>query len=82
MELGTSFRKPAVDSLADELNKNVYNIDYETKFDLSEEMDIDNKIYGKYKEDYLKINGTPNSPFWKVASDSIEEIIFRRGKIK
>lgn len=77
-ELGSSIRKPAVDSLATALDKNVYNIDAKNTFNLREEMTIDNQIYKKYREDYIKINDTPDLPFWEVVSNSIEKLNYQR----
>jgi hypothetical protein len=74
-ELDSSFRKPAVDSLASELNKKVYNIDVDRNIDLSAELVIDNNLYETYKEDYIKIKDTPELPFWNVVAQHIEGII-------
>ena len=73
-ELGSSIRKPAVDSLATALDKKVYNIDFENTFNLREEISIDNQVYKKYREDYIKIDDTLDLPFWEVVSNSIEKI--------
>lgn len=76
-ELDSSHRKPAVDTLASELNKKVYNIDSEDSFDLAFEIEVNNEVYRDFKENYIKIDGTPEVSFWEVVAKSVDELIYK-----
>tara|TARA_B100001142_G_C14344785_1_gene659475 strand:+ start:859 stop:2040 length:1182 start_codon:yes stop_codon:yes gene_type:complete len=74
-ELDSSFRKPAIDSLAASLNKSIYNIDSQDSFDLAFEMEVNHEIYRDFKENYIKMDGTPEVFFWEVVAKSVDKLI-------
>lgn len=81
------FKKPMVFISTDELEKGSHaemlnqfastfgkmpiNIDETLDIDFDNELYVDDKIYEKYKNDFIKIKGTEELPFWQVVSNKI-----------
>jgi hypothetical protein len=66
-----SFRQKAIDTLADYFNQRVINIDRKTDTDVEKDIMVNEQIYNQFKNDFIKILGTPELPFWKVVSNHI-----------
>lgn len=61
-----------IDSMAKNLSKKVIDIsDY--KYIPSDYLSVDNTAYKKYKELFIKIDGTPEKNVWEIFADFIEQ---------
>lgn len=59
--------------IAAELKKNPINIDHEYEFNWEKEMKIDEEAYRRYKNLYIKKEGTPEQPVWEIFSSYIQK---------
>lgn len=58
------------------LGKKPLNVDGRIECDLDKELVIDEERYREYFENYIKIPGTPEKPYWEVVADKIEQDYF------
>jgi hypothetical protein len=65
--------------IARELNKTPINVDHEYSFDWDAEMRIDEVAYQRYKNLYIKKEGTPEKPVWEIFSSYLLE---EKGSVK
>lgn len=64
----------SISCFASELGKSVINIDRDLdKVDWKNELCFDPKKYREYKNKYIKIEGSPEKPFWDIVIDHIEK---------
>ena len=49
-------------------------IDNMGSVDWNKEMTVDDAIYQEYQNAYIKKNGTPELPFWKIFADYIRKM--------
>ncbi|RJQ26441.1 hypothetical protein C4565_06795 [Candidatus Parcubacteria bacterium] len=84
------FKKPMIFITTDELKnhllgrrtevtapyfgKATINICGELNVDFKKEFIADDTIYSKYKDDYIKIDGSDELPFWQVVSNNIKSL--------
>jgi hypothetical protein len=54
--------------------KATINICGELNVDFKKEFIADDTIYSKYKDDYIKIDGSDELPFWQVVSNNIKSL--------
>ncbi len=71
-ELKASFEGPWIDAIAYELGKKVYNLNEPIDIDLDSELCLNRKLYKSYKNNYIKMYGTPELPFWQVVADKLK----------
>jgi hypothetical protein len=69
-----SFRQRAIDTLANYFGQRVINIDRKIDVDLEGEAVIKKEIYNNFLNDFIKVKGTPDVPFWEVVSSHIQSL--------
>jgi len=62
----------SISSFASYFRKMPINISRNTNIDLGKEVLIYEEEYAKYKHDFIKIEGTEETPFWQVVSNKIK----------
>lgn len=73
-QLDSSFEGKSIAAFASELGKTVINLDRNLdKIDWKKELSIDSAKYAKYRKKYIKIDGSPERPFWEIVADHIQE---------
>jgi hypothetical protein len=60
--------------MADSLGKTVTNIDEKYEINIDTELLIDTEKYIKYKNEYLKVNGTEDINSWQILSNRISKL--------
>ena len=75
-ELGKTVHGAMISRFAESLGKAAINVDHEIELDLDRELLIDEAIYSRYTEDYIKIPGTPEKPSWEIVADKIDADYF------
>ncbi len=73
-ELENSFVKPWIDVMAAYLDKKAVNIDESLNLSLEELFRINETAYHKYKNDYIKKEGTEEGLFWQLVANKIKQI--------
>ena len=71
-EFKTSFGGPWIDAIASELDKKVHNLDETIEIDMNSELLVDRELYKTYKNNYIKMDDTPELPFWQVVADELK----------
>lgn len=71
-ELQTSFGGPWIDAMASELGKRVHNLDEPVEIDIDSELLVDRERYKTYKNNYIKMDDTPELPFWQVVANELK----------
>lgn len=61
-------------TMAKRFGKEVIFIDRQTPIDWGKEMAIDRTSYERYKQAFIKKDGTPDLPFWETVSEAIRKI--------
>lgn len=64
--------EPSVEWLGKYFGKKVHNLNREVKVDLKEELIIKESAYRKYKNDYIKKEGSEELPLWQIFSNRIK----------
>jgi hypothetical protein len=54
------------------LGKKVYNLNIHNTFPFDTEMTVDSQIYDTYRSQYIKVEHTPEIPFWKVVEEYLD----------
>lgn len=62
-----------IPSIASELGRKTINIDHVSGFDLDREMEIDHEAYFRYRDLYIKKQGTPEKPLWEIFCSYIKQ---------
>ena len=70
--LDNSVWRQEMDAVAGALDKKAINLDQPYDFDWENELSIDEITYKRYKNYHIKIDGTPEMPFWQVVSDKLK----------
>jgi hypothetical protein len=65
-----------IDSLAKILGKKVLNINKLSRVNYKNYLNVDNKKYEKYIEDYVKNKDSPEKLNWNIVIDYIEKDLF------
>jgi hypothetical protein len=67
-------QKQLITNMSFLLGKKPIRIDesYESKINLENELAIDSDKYEKYKNDYIKKNGSPEQKFWQIFADRLK----------
>jgi len=73
-ELENSFVKPWIDVMAAYLDKKAINIDESLNLKVEEIFRINEDAYNKYKNDYIKKEGTEEGLFWQLVANKIKKI--------
>ncbi|MGB7789236.1 hypothetical protein [Methanoregula sp.] len=63
-----------IDTVAAAFHKKPVNIDAVNYVDWDEEMNVDPGVYQKYRNAFIKKDGTPELPFWKIVADYIHTL--------
>ena len=71
-KLQQSSQGPFIKLMASWFGKQPVNIDNPIAINWNEELTIDEEAYSKYKNCYIKKNGSENIPFWQVVSNKIK----------
>jgi hypothetical protein len=58
-------------TVARALNQTPVNADHPASFDTVPIFSIDKKAYHDYRQAYIKMDGTPDKPFWEIVSSFI-----------
>lgn len=61
-------------SIAFCLGKTEINISQKINIDIGKELLVNKEIYAKYKNDYIKVKGSEELPFWQVVSSKIKSL--------
>jgi hypothetical protein len=69
IELSASTMSSQIKSMADTLSKTPINIDHLGDINWHSELIINNQAYSKYKNAYIKKNGTVDTPIWQSFAD-------------
>ena len=70
-KLEQSSQEPFITEMASWFGKQPINIDSPTEIDWDKELTVDKEAYSKYKNSYIKKNGSEELPFWQVVSNKI-----------
>jgi hypothetical protein len=62
---------PSVAWLADYFGRKVHNLDSSFAVNISEEMRTNEQAYRRYKNDYIKREGSAELPFWQIVSERL-----------
>ncbi len=72
--LDSSFKRESIARFASELGKSVINLDRDLDaVDWSSELVVDRSKYSIYKNKYIKMQGSPEIPFWEIVIDCIDQ---------
>jgi hypothetical protein len=72
VSLQQSLQAPYINLIASLLGKKVNNISRQKELDLISELKIDKTAYRKYKNDYIKKDGSLELPFWRAFSERVK----------
>lgn len=73
-EFLSSFGEKYVAKFASVFGKSVINLDHElTNVNWKQELRVDYEKYAEYKNNYIKIDGSPELPHWDIVIDHIEK---------
>lgn len=70
----SSYQGPFIKLMASWFGKLPINIDNPIEIDWDKELTVDKKAYSKYKNCYIKKNGSEELPFWQVVSNQIKAL--------
>ena len=70
MEL--TLEKKAILSMEKATGKRVINLSGHYSIDWNKELSIDENKYKLYKNNYVKMNGTEELPFWQIVANRIK----------
>lgn len=73
-----SSQTPYLDGFARALDKEIQFFDRAEGVDLSDPFGVDEIIYGRYAEDYIKQLPSPDKPYWDIVIDEINASGFAR----
>ena len=65
---------PSVKWLATYFDKEAHNLDNELDMDFSRELSINDEIYRKYINDYVKQSSSPDMPYWKIFCSCLKRL--------
>lgn len=69
----SSYKREEISFFASEFGKSVINLDRDLdNVDWQKELSVDERKYAEYKKKYIKIDGSPEIPFWEIVADHIE----------
>ena len=60
--------------LASLLDKKPINISTRSTIDLEKDLTMNDKAYQQYINDYIKVEGSPDIPFWEIFANKIKEL--------
>jgi hypothetical protein len=64
---------PTIEWLASFFGKRAHNLDREVSIDFDEEMRVDEEIYRRYRNYYIKKDGTEELPYWQIVANRLNE---------
>jgi len=62
----------SIDAMAATLGNRVVNLDHLRASDLDRALEVNDEAYRRYRNAYIKRDGTPDRPFWAQVADRIE----------
>ncbi|MCX5807595.1 MAG: hypothetical protein NT010_16265 [Proteobacteria bacterium] len=62
---------PTIEWLASFFGKKAHNLDREVSIDLNEEIRIDEDAYRRYRNYYIKKDGTEELPYWQIVANRL-----------
>lgn len=65
---------PSIEWLASYFGKTVNNLDLSPEIDLESEMRVDDDLYRRYLNDYIKMEHSPDIPLWDIVANKIRNI--------
>lgn len=68
-------QRPAMDAFSKVLGSPVRLIDDDAALNLTNAMSLDGARYDRYMEDYVKIPGSADRPFWSIIGDEIRQYL-------
>ena len=68
-------QRPAMDAFSDALGTPVHLIDDDAAIRPADALKFDGARYDRYMEDYVKIPGSADRPFWSIAGDEIRRFL-------
>ena len=63
---------PIIEAMAGELGKEPVYLDEPLKIDWDRELTVDGGVYHSYVRSYIKMEGSPDLPFWEIFSSFLE----------
>ena len=73
-KLQQSSQRPFIKLMASWVGKQPINIDNPIEIAWDRELTIDKEAYSKYKNCYIKKNGSEDVPFWQAVSNRIKSL--------
>lgn len=74
-ELVSAYEGKSIDKMASELGKSAINVDKDLReVDWERETSVDSQKYSEYRNNYIKIAGSPEMPFWDIVINHIEKV--------
>ncbi len=64
---------PMIEKFASLFNKKLIYLDEPLSIDWADEMKIDDQLYERYKNDYIKKKGSEESPYWQIFANRIKQ---------
>ncbi|MEA3493467.1 MAG: hypothetical protein U9R38_03655 [Candidatus Margulisiibacteriota bacterium] len=60
-----------ISNYAKQFGKSPFDLDSITELDINKERNIDNKMYVRFKEKYIKKASSPNKYFWEIVAEAV-----------
>ena len=70
-DIGRTRRAVSIFGMAKAFGKKPYNLDAHYKPDFDSELMVSNNHYRLYKENYIKIEGSPERPSWEIVAQTL-----------
>jgi hypothetical protein len=71
--LDNSFKRDSIEAFASELGKSVINLSGDLgHVDWTRELTVDETKYAAYRHRYIKMDGSPQLPYWTIVIDHLE----------
>jgi hypothetical protein len=72
--IDTSLKRESIARFASELGKSVINVDRDLEeVNWVQETSVDRRKYAEYRNKYIKIDGSPEMPYWQIVIDHFEK---------
>ncbi len=75
-KLHQSSHGPFIQLMASWFGKRPVNLDNSIKIDWDKELTVDEEAYAKYKNCYIKKNGSEELPFWEIVSNKVQTLTY------
>ena len=61
-------------SVSSYFNKTLYNLNESLEVDFEKEQIVNDELYSKYKDEYIKTNGSEELPSWQIVSNIVKSL--------